>query len=134
MIIAKTKVRSATFDPNSIPSPNDGIPLMAAFKEIKASGKIEITAITMKPIVYFDNRKFSANRAEYFVDNVAPLMTIDRAAIKINKLLIIDFGFKMTLKRNSFYLTPVLYHNNKNGFLTPKLDFMKILSYNGNIN
>ncbi len=54
-IIAKTSVISATFDPKSIPRPNDGTPSMAEVMEINPSGKIEIIETMMNPTVYFDN-------------------------------------------------------------------------------
>lgn len=50
MSMAKMIVRSATFEPKSVPSPNSGIPARAEFTAIMVSGSIEMSATTMKPI------------------------------------------------------------------------------------
>jgi len=43
-----TSVRSATFDPSSVPSPSSGTPSSAENMEMDASGNAEIRAITKK--------------------------------------------------------------------------------------
>src|SRR3989338_9994173 len=86
-MIAKTKVRSAMFDPKSTPSPKDGTPLNAELTAMNASGRMEIMATMIKPTVYFDRRKLSARRAAYFVASVAPFMTMNKERMKMNTLL-----------------------------------------------
>ena len=89
IIMAKTKVRSATLDPNKVPSAIEGSPSSAELIEINVSGKIEITVTTIKPITYLDNRQLSAKKTEYFVASVAPFTTKNKDAIRIKKFSII---------------------------------------------
>ena len=91
--MAKTSVRSATFDPNKVPSPNSGNPSSEELMATKVSGNIDITATTIKPMVYFDSLKFLANLTAYLVANVAPLTTKNNEAIRINILLNIFWYF-----------------------------------------
>ena len=56
VMMAKSKVRSAIFDPNSMPRPNEGIPLSAALMDMKVSGRTEMTAMMINPTVYVDKR------------------------------------------------------------------------------
>lgn len=85
IIIAKTKVRSAILEPNKVPKPSEGSPSKTELIEINVSGKIEITATIIKPIVYFDNRQLSAKKTEYFVANVAPFTIKNKETTRINK-------------------------------------------------
>jgi len=64
---AKTKVKSATLDPNNVPNPNDGIPSMAEVIDMKVSGKTEIIATIIKPTIYLDKFKLSATLVEYLI-------------------------------------------------------------------
>ena len=86
---ANTKVKSAIFEPNSIPSPNEGIPSIAALRDMNVSGRMEIMAMIIKPMVYLERRKLSAKFPAYFVAIVAPLITMNNATIKMNMSLII---------------------------------------------
>lgn len=85
-----TSVMSATFEPNSVPRPNDDIPANDEFTATEVSGSIDITATTIKPIAYFDKPNPSASLAEYLVANVAPLITNASEQPKMNKLSHID--------------------------------------------
>ena len=77
-MMAKIRVRSATFEPNKVANPNSGIPKKADFTLIRNSGSTEIKATTIKPIMYFESLKLSATFAEYVVAIVAPLTTAKR--------------------------------------------------------
>ena len=88
IIIAKTTVRSATFDPNRTPRPNDGTFFSAELIEMKVSGKIEMMATMIKPITYLDKLKLLANLAEYLVAIAAPLITRNIDTMNMNRLLI----------------------------------------------
>ena len=87
--IAKMSVRSAMFDPNSVPRPNSGIPLSAEFIAMNVSGRIEIKAMTTKPTMYLGKLKLFANLAEYFVANVAPLTTRNNEKLRNKRFSII---------------------------------------------
>ncbi len=75
---------------------------MAELIEINVSGRIEINATIINPTIYFEILKLSANLAEYFVAIVAPFITISRATIKMNKLLIINLFKSIQLERCTF--------------------------------
>ena len=61
---------------------------MAEFIDMSVSGRIEIKATTIKPTMYFDKWKFSANLTEYLVARVAPFITRNNEKVKIKKLSI----------------------------------------------
>lgn len=51
---ANTSVRSATFDPNKVPSHNSGAHSSTELIEINVSGKMEIIATTTNPTIYLE--------------------------------------------------------------------------------
>ena len=82
---AKTKVMSAIFDPNKVPKPKEGIPSSADVTEIKASGKMEITATIAKPTIYFGKLKTSTRLVEYLIAKFALLITTNKEISRITK-------------------------------------------------
>jgi len=76
IIIAKIKVKSATFDPNNIPRPKEEALFKDEFIEINVSGRMEMIAIIIKPTTYFERLKPLANRPAYLVAIVEPFITM----------------------------------------------------------
>ena len=90
IIIPKTRVRSATLDPNKVPNHNHGTHSITALIDTKVSGKIDITATMISPTINFEILKFSANLTAYFVESIAHLTIINIDTDNINILVIID--------------------------------------------
>lgn len=89
IIIAKIRVKSATFEPNNVPSPTEGTPFMAELIAINVSGSMDITATIINPTTYFDNLKLSATLIAYLVAMVAPFINRKRDTASIIKFDII---------------------------------------------
>lgn len=102
IITTKTKVRSATLEPNSVPKPKAGMPASEELIDTNVSGRIEIMAMITKPTMYFDIRKFFANRSAYLVAEMEPLTTKNSDTDSINKFcsirIFIDKNFNMWYK------------------------------------
>ena len=64
------------------------MPLKAELIEIRVSGRMEISAITIKPMMYLDRLKLSAILEEYLIARVAPLITMNNENVKIKKFAI----------------------------------------------
>src|SRR4030042_699940 len=85
----KTKVKSATLEPNKVPTPSSGSPLIADMIETVASGKAEIRAITKKLTTNSGKRRIFASLEEYLIAYAAHFISTVRNTKNKTKLKII---------------------------------------------
>ncbi len=92
-IIQKASVKSAMFDQKRVHSHNHGSHAKIEFIDMKVSGKIEITAITINQTINFDTLKFSANFTAYFVESIAHFIIRNIDTHRTNILVIMCYYY-----------------------------------------
>ncbi len=88
-MIAKTNVRSATFDQKRVHNHRVGSHAKTELTEINVSGKIDITETTISHTMYVDTWKLFAKRTAYFDESKDHFMIQYTAAANINRFTVI---------------------------------------------